>query len=121
MKQIKTSVETDKKELEKEASLRPGSLREYIGQSAIKARMQLTVDSAKKRNEPLDHILLFGPPGLGKTTLAFISWLKEQTSLKAILCGHLHMFWTEDFSPTAVQYVVGGACNGQGYHIKFKK
>lgn len=56
-----------------------------------------------------------------ETTLAFISWLKEQTSLKAILCGHLHMFWTEEFSPTAVQYVVGGACNGQGYHITFKK
>ena len=59
--------------------------------------------------------------GADETTLAFISWLKEQTSLKAILCGHLHMFWTEDFSPTAVQYVVGGACNGQGYHITFKK
>lgn len=59
--------------------------------------------------------------GADETTLAFIAWLKEQPALKAILCGHLHMFWTERFSPSAVQYVVGGACNGQGYHITFKK
>lgn len=59
--------------------------------------------------------------GADETTLGFISWLKEQPTLKAILCGHLHMFWTEQFSPTAVQYVVGAACNGQGYHITFRK
>ena len=59
--------------------------------------------------------------GADETTLGFISWLKEQPALKAILCGHLHMFWTEQFSPTAVQYVVGAACNGQGYHITFRR
>ena len=59
--------------------------------------------------------------GADETTLGFISWLKEQPTLKAILSGHLHMFWTEQFSPTAVQYVVGAACNGQGYHITFRK
>lgn len=59
--------------------------------------------------------------GADETTLGFISWLKEQPALKAILCGHLHMFWTEQFSPTAVQYVVGASCNGQGYHITFRR
>lgn len=59
--------------------------------------------------------------GADETTLGFISWLKEQPTLKAILSGHLHMFWTEQFSPTAVQYVVGASCNGQGYHITFRK
>ena len=52
-------------------------------------------------------------------TQQFVKWLKEQPQLKAILTGHLHEFWQEQFSPTAVQYVVGGAFRGDAYHIKF--
>ena len=55
-----------------EVSLRPKSLREYIGQTKVKENMKVYIEAAKKRNEPLDHILLYGPPGLGKTTLASI-------------------------------------------------
>lgn len=52
-------------------------------------------------------------------TLEFISWLKEQPLLKAILCGHCHRFYEEQFSPTAVQYVVGAGYNGDCYEIEF--
>ena len=55
-----------------EVSLRPKTLDEYIGQTKVKENMKIYIEAAKKRNEPLDHILLYGPPGLGKTTLASI-------------------------------------------------
>jgi len=57
---------------ESQLSLRPEWLREYIGQSAIKENLEVFIQAAKNRNETLDHVLLFGPPGLGKTTLATI-------------------------------------------------
>jgi Holliday junction DNA helicase RuvB len=53
-----------------EAALRPSRLDEFVGQAAVKASLQIAIDAAKGRGEPLDHILFFGPPGLGKTTLA---------------------------------------------------
>ncbi len=53
-------------------SLRPRSLSEYVGQSKAKENLEVFIEAAKMRNEPLDHILLYGPPGLGKTTLASI-------------------------------------------------
>ncbi|MDR3442989.1 MAG: Holliday junction branch migration DNA helicase RuvB [Legionella sp.] len=53
-------------------AIRPLSLREYIGQEAVSSQMQIFIDAAKKRNDALDHVLVFGPPGLGKTTLANI-------------------------------------------------
>ncbi len=55
-----------------EGSLRPRTLREYIGQEKAKRNLQVFIESAKKRGEPLDHVILHGPPGLGKTTLAQI-------------------------------------------------
>ena len=57
---------------ESQLSLRPERLREYIGQNAIKENLEVFIQAAKNRNETLDHVLLFGPPGLGKTTLATI-------------------------------------------------
>lgn len=53
-------------------SLRPTSLDEYVGQKALVEKLSISLTAAKKRNEPLDHVLLYGPPGLGKTTLAHI-------------------------------------------------
>lgn len=55
-----------------ENTLRPKELNEYIGQTQMKANLKVFLDAAKKRNEPLEHTLLYGPPGLGKTTLATI-------------------------------------------------
>ena len=55
-----------------ELSLRPQQLDDYIGQEKVKENLRIYIEAAKSRNEPLDHVLLYGPPGLGKTTLAGI-------------------------------------------------
>ncbi len=62
-------AETDE---EKKSSLRPLSLREFIGQQLIKSNLEAYIESSKKRKKNLDHIILYGPPGLGKTSLAHI-------------------------------------------------
>mgnify|MGYP000503076425 FL=1 len=67
---ITTDVTEEDKKIE--TSLRPQLLGEYIGQERIKGTLKIFIDAAKSRNEPLDHVLFYGPPGLGKTSLCGI-------------------------------------------------
>jgi Holliday junction DNA helicase RuvB len=66
-----------------DTSLRPSSLAEYIGQEKLKSNLEISIAAAKGRGEPLDHMLLHGPPGLGKTTLAHIVGAEMETRVKA--------------------------------------
>ena len=67
-----TTPEALPEESSTEASLRPSRLDEFVGQSQVKESLQIAIDAARQRGEPLDHALFFGPPGLGKTTLAIL-------------------------------------------------
>lgn len=72
---VNTSTNTDASddnEEEFEVKLRPHDFENYIGQDRLKKNLQLAIKAAKKRGEPLDHVLLYGPPGLGKTTMASV-------------------------------------------------
>jgi Holliday junction DNA helicase RuvB len=67
---VNTSAQDEEVEEQLEQTLRPKDFANYIGQERLKKNLQLAIAAAKKRGEPVDHVLLYGPPGLGKTTLA---------------------------------------------------
>jgi Holliday junction DNA helicase RuvB len=64
------SAQESRSDVAADSTLRPQSIAEYVGQTRLKAMLQMSIVAAKSRNDPLDHILFYGPPGLGKTTLA---------------------------------------------------
>lgn len=64
--------DSDDEEKVIEVTLRPQTFAEYVGQDRLKTNLKLAIDAAKKRGEPIDHVLLYGPPGLGKTTMATV-------------------------------------------------
>ena len=67
-----TSMRADDEDARFEAGLRPRTLDEYIGQDRVRENLHVSITAAKQRREALDHVLLYGPPGLGKTTLAYV-------------------------------------------------
>src|SRR6476469_7812057 len=69
---INTSATDDPAEEQLEQTLRPRDFTNYIGQERLKKNLKLSIGAAKKRGEPIDHVLLYGPPGLGKTTMASV-------------------------------------------------
>lgn len=72
----------DEEERIEETSLRPRTLKEYIGQDKVKESMKIYIEAAKKRGEALDHVLLYGPPGLGKTTLSNIIAMEMNSNIR---------------------------------------
>ncbi|MGI6608205.1 MAG: Holliday junction branch migration DNA helicase RuvB [Erysipelotrichaceae bacterium] len=79
MERLMSANELEKNE---DASLRPQSLDEYVGQDSLKSNLRVFIQAAKERNESLDHCLFYGPPGLGKTTLAYIIANEMGTNIK---------------------------------------
>jgi len=76
--------ESKPEEIEIEVTLRPSTLEEFIGQGHVKENLKVAIDAAIGRKESLDHILLFGPPGLGKTTLANIIAKRMDTTIHQV-------------------------------------
>lgn len=77
---IETSVTEEDKKIE--GTLRPQKMDDYIGQSKAKETLKVYIEAAKRRNDPLDHVLFYGPPGLGKTTLAGVIANEMGTHMK---------------------------------------
>lgn len=81
---VDTSVhdDSDVDEQQIEVTLRPQSFADYVGQDRLKRNLKLTIEAAKKRGEPIDHVLLYGPPGLGKTTMATVIANEMQKNIR---------------------------------------
>src|SRR3954466_8106500 len=80
---IVTAARVDDEDAQYEAGLRPRAIDDYIGQDRVRENLQVSIAAATKRSEALDHVLLYGPPGLGKTTLAHVIGNELGVSVRA--------------------------------------
>ena len=78
---------------ELEPKLRPASLGNYIGQESVKENLKVFIEAAKQRKEALDHVLLYGPPGLGKTTLSNIIANEMGVHIKTVRLWNVRGIW----------------------------
>ena len=77
-----TTSEETSYDMSFESNIRPKHFDDYVGQSALKSTLKISIEAAKKRELPLDHVLFYGPPGLGKTTLASVIATEMNTNIK---------------------------------------
>lgn len=82
MEERLSAGQVKEEDLEFEQSLRPAHLADFIGQEKLKENLAVFIEAARKRKEPIDHMLFFGPPGLGKTTLAYIIAREMEANIK---------------------------------------
>ena len=82
-REIGPEANADEEEFQFEANLRPTAFTEYVGQEKVKENLGIFISAAKQRKESLDHALFYGPPGLGKTTLANIIAVEMGSSLRS--------------------------------------
>jgi len=81
-----TTSDEQEEDISLDTTLRPQRLSEYVGQQKIRKNLQMFIDAAKKRGESIEHVLLYGPAGLGKTTLAHIIAHEMGVNIKVTSC-----------------------------------
>ena len=102
------STEEKAEDLALEPTVRPARLRDYIGQDRVREQMDIWLSAARKRGKALDHVLLFGPPGLGKTTLATIVANEMGVNITTVAAPAIEkLLWKKEIDELVVNRILG--------------